>query len=94
MIAYAIKVKDTVYYLPHRNKSRGFSYDEPIVTNSPRLFWSLRSAQNALTAWCQGIFKLVNSHDEYGDDYYIDVTTQPHRKRENMEIVKFRLKRI
>jgi len=100
MILFAIKRKGIEEYLPARKKNRGFSWDEPVHIHSlpPRLFTSWRSARNALTAWCMGIFKVSTGYtgglDEGDWDHYIDVDPQSHRHKEEMEIVKFRLMRI
>jgi hypothetical protein len=94
MEVFAIRVFGTTKYLPMRKKSRGFSYDEPTDEKPPRLFYTKRSAQNALTAWLQGVWEnhTVTS-GYYGED--VDVYPEPKkvegRQREMMEIVKFQL---
>ena len=97
MIAHAIKLKGTDKYLPIMWRKRcGFSHTEPTNEQIPRLFPSLRSAQNALTAWLQGYWRQETSRSGlYGED--VDCYTVPYasvegRKRENMEIVKMEIK--
>lgn len=97
MMAYAIKLKGTDKYLPilWRHRS-GFSHTEPTNEQLPRLFPTLRSAQNALTAWLQGHWRQETNRSGFdGED--VDVYTVPYesvegRKRENMEIVKMEIK--
>jgi hypothetical protein len=92
MTAYAIKLKGTDKYLPILWRKRcGFSRTEPTNEHLPRLFPSLRSAQNGLTAWLQGEFKTeITRSGFYGEDE--DVYTVPYkvegRERGKMEIVK------
>lgn len=62
---------------------------------NPRIFFTKRSAQNALTAWLQGIHRKESSGggtnmfgepDDYEEDIVID-KPPIERKREDMEIV-------
>lgn len=88
MKVYTIRKIGTNLYLPAR-RGRGFSNDEPIETDNPRIFTSYVSARNALTAWLQGIF--VTRRGQDGFEYYEETTIkpQPHRKAEDMEIVPY-----
>lgn len=99
MNVYAIRHKPTGHWLPGRRR-RGYSHDEPELNGGkygPRFFFSLPSARAALTAWLRGTFKQEHSggHSLFGEDSdydeWLEVTPQPHRKREDMEIVKFKL---
>ena len=96
MKAYAIKLRGTDKYLPIMWRKRcGFSHTEPTNEILPRLFPSLRSAQNALTAWLQGEFRTETVRSGfYGED--TDVYTVPYkvdgRERDKMEIVKMEIR--
>lgn len=98
MKAYAIKLKGTKKYLPILWRKRcGYSHTEPTDQVLPRLFPTLRSAQNALTAWLQGKFETETTHSGfYRED--VDVYTVPHkvegRERNKMKIVVFNLREV
>lgn len=102
---YAILHKPTGFYLPEPTgrEGRGGSHTEPVncigdVAN-PRLFTTERSASNALTQWLRGKhFRYTETEGSYEEGYYevdgpLEVAHQPHRKREEMEIVPFFLVR-
>lgn len=83
---------------PMGRQGRGSSFWEPTEqTDNPRLFKAKRSAQSALTQWLRGHHigeKHWESDDEYGSGgYLVDAGTsikpQPHRRKEDMEIVIF-----
>ena len=93
---YAIKLKGTDKYLPVMWRKRcGFSHTEPTNEVMPRLFPTLASARNALTAWLQGKWKTVEVHSGfYGEDVdcYAEPVKVEGRKRELMEIVPMMIK--
>lgn len=96
---FVIRHVPTGDYLPARKSSRGFSNDEPDHEGGPlgpRIFATRRSAINALTAWLMGVHKRVGggtrhvgtfggNDEDYDED--IEIVPQPHRRREEMEIV-------
>lgn len=104
LIEYAVRVKGTQKYLPRpqRRDGRGGSHLEP-VDFSDRSTWPPRyskdmqirsyttekAAKNLLSSWLQGKFVAHRGGDAY-DDYYedIEVRKTPHRRLEDMEIVK------
>lgn len=101
---FAIRHKPTGKWMPARlNKSPGgWSYWEPTSDDeahdaNPRIFYTLRSAQNALTAWLMGEHsrKQGVSVDWEGipdgyDDHIVNAPPIP-RRRDDMEIVGFSL---
>ena len=99
MRVYAIRHKPKGAFMPLKvfASGRGASYWEPTGfqglggwDKNPRIFYTLRSAQNALTAWL--------SNDRRGEtcSYGCRVCAGPAqpRKREDMEIVEFELTEI
>ncbi len=101
---YAIRHVSTDTYMPNRlNRAPGgWSYWSPTdeykpYDATPRLFSSLRSAQNALTAWLQGEHRRNQSvsYDWEGNPDSTDMCeiTEPSvpRVRSEMEIVSFLL---
>lgn len=92
LTAYAIRHKPTGKFIPPipRGQRRGGSWVEPEDGN-PRIFFSEKSAKGFLSAWLQGIFKMHTPQFSSGWDppeEEITVVKQPHRKKEDMEIVK------
>lgn len=99
MERFAIRRRGTNLYLPHRPGGRGYSNDEPVDADlpvGPRLFWNRLSAERALTAWLQGVWVKHTSSGTQWEDYdeRIKVQPQPHRRREDMEIVRIVLEFI
>ncbi len=96
---YAIKHIPTGFYLPEPKgiRGRGGSFTEPVDCSgdeqNPRLFKTERSAKNALVQWLRGHHEGITEYEE-GYRYSIgaDVVHQPHRIKEDMEVVKFNLK--
>jgi hypothetical protein len=81
----------------------GWSYWEPtdpVCTNHPRVFFSKRSAHNALTAWLMGqhrreygtTYDWEGTPDGY-DNHLVDAPKIP-RHREDMEIVAMLLTEV
>lgn len=102
---FAIRHIPTQEFMPCRmNKGHtGWSYwspgnqDDPPYDRNPRLFFSRQSATNALTMWLQGVWKRDRfvSYSYFGeaessDDLTVNTPPIP-RKREEMEIVEFKL---
>lgn len=98
MNVYALRKKGTDKYLPMRRKNRGYSHDEPTDQKPPRLHFTLKSAQNTLTAWLMGCWQNETTTSGYfGEDvdvYPVPMAPPTERKREDMEIVKFDLTEI
>ena len=98
MTVYAIREKGTDKYLPNgifskgRLRPKGFSHTESSNTLFIRLFPTEKSARNSLVMWLQGKWK--GNYNSIKDEIYLDFDSVPERKRENMEIVKFRLVEI
>jgi hypothetical protein len=99
---YAIRQKSTGYYLPEPTgrAGRGGSHTEPVPEscNNVRLFSSSLSAKRALTSWLQGKFVNVIGYEpeEWGGNVRpyvegIEIQPQPHRVKEDMEIVSIQL---
>lgn len=85
---YAIRHRISGFFLPERSAGRGYSYTEPTDGAQPRLFTTLHAAKIALTYWLKG--KATTYYDDGG--YVVDgFSSQPHRRREDMEIVAVEL---
>lgn len=94
MKAYAVRHKPSGMFIPRleTGKRRGGSHLEPSNDREPRLFFNRLSARAFLSNWLQGIMKADYTVDYNGnEDYSIKVIPQPHRKKEDMEIVEFDL---
>ena len=114
MILYAIKHVPTDTFMPARmfRQAHGWSWWEPHETRmdytphdpNPRLFYSLRSARNSLTAWLRGPLTRQEVEDGSLDcsatpsspDYHTEVLPAKHskafpRSRSTMLIVSFDL---
>lgn len=101
---YAVRVKGTFRYLPRpqRRDGRGGSHLEP-VDFADRSTWpkryakdmqirsytTERAAKNLLTSWLQGKHYEYYDYDGEPTDYV--VKHQPHRQREDMEIVPIQI---
>ena len=107
MDVFAIKHKPTGKWMPTRlNKIYGgWSYWEPTSQDrahdeNRRLFFTRRSAQNALTAWLMGEHRRESgtTYDWEGirDDYDHHIIEKPKvpRLREDMEIVRLELREV
>ena len=103
MICYAIRHIPSGKYLCTRanRRARGFTHDEPDTPNGPRgprLFWTLRSVQNALNSWLRG--EWIEKHEEFGTfdgyevSFYQEIIPVSTRKKDEMEIVRFELKEL
>lgn len=94
MKAYAVRHKPSGMFIPRleTGKRRGGSYLEPTNDREPRLFFNRLSARAFLSNWLQGIMKSKEYQDMSGDwDVVTEVIPQPHRHKEDMEIVEFNL---
>lgn len=111
MKVWAIKHKPTGKWMPARMyKGGGWSYWNPGHTPqylsteevpfdpTPRLFATLPSVRNALTAWLQGEWDRSTKREGDWETGYYDVTAEPEpskppveRKRGDMEIVELEL---
>jgi hypothetical protein len=97
VIKYAIRQKSTGWYLPrpYGRAGRGGSHMEPTPIGGrtmfgpaePRLFDTERSARNALIQWLKGKWVAERYGDEYDFEETIDIIPQPHRDKDDMEIV-------
>lgn len=102
MFVYAIRLKNTKKYLPaywedriNKRITRGFSNTEPTDKVPPRLHFTKKAAENALTAWLQGVWEPKSSTNSYGEyDYDCGPMTIKGRIKEDMEIVCFKLKEV
>lgn len=112
MEVFAIKHKPTGEYMParmSRTSSRGWSHWVPGPApdgwggcdgydKNPRVFFTLQSARNALTAWLKGMHNCSRgttsgTWDSPPESYeVIEIAAPPvERKREDMEIVTLEL---
>lgn len=98
MDVYAIRQKSTGFFLPKPKgrMGRGGSHTEPqkCLPKEIRRFHSKISAERALTAWLMGKhIKIIEWEQESWEmaGYYAhvgnEVIPQPHRKREDMEVI-------
>lgn len=97
MRVYCIRHIPSGMFIPRleTGKTRGGSHLEPSNDREPRIFHNKRAAMAFLGSWLQGIF--VNERHQYGlDDWDVYATPrkQPHRIKENMEIVEFELHEV
>ena len=100
---FALRHKKSGRYMPPTmgRSARGWSWWEPTQydpkPNRPRIFFTLRSAQNARSAWAQGAWKTESggSQDIFGDyDEWVEtVPVDPSvpRQLDDLEIVEFTL---
>lgn len=97
---YAIRHKPTGLCMPALPHG-GYTYWNPLRDDHtllrPRLMFTLKSAQNALSAWLQGCWKREQgtSYDWEGtpdcyDEMLVNAPPAP-RRREDMEIVVLKL---
>jgi hypothetical protein len=93
MKVYAVRQKSTGLFIPRleTGKRRGGSWLEPSNEREPRIFHSRLAARAFLGNWLQGIFKNERHENWEGGDVeiYAIPVKQPHRKKEDMEIVEF-----
>ena len=92
--AYAVRHKPSGLFIPRleTGKRRGGSRLEPSNEREPRLFFNKISVRAFLSNWLQGKMELHSYQDYEGtNDTYTKVIPQPHRKKEDMEIVEFDL---
>lgn len=87
---FAVRQKSTGLFIPRleNGKRRGGSFLEPSDKREPRLFHNKIAARSFISNWCQGHF--VPYYDCYGSQD-ITIKKQPHRNKEDMEIVEFNL---
>ncbi len=94
MKAYAVRHKPSGMFIPRleTGKRRGGSFLEPTNEREPRLFFNKLSARAFLSNWLQGTFQNYSTMNYEGyEDGGLKVTPQPHRKKDEMEIVEFDL---
>lgn len=94
MKAYAVRHKPSGLFIPRleTGKRRGGSHLEPSAEREARLFFNQISARAFLSNWLRGKFENHSSQNWDGDyDDYVRVIAQPHRRKEEMEIVEFDL---
>lgn len=111
MNVYVIKHKPSGTYMPSRigRSGRGWSHWNPghidpelgpeiYYDQNPRIFFTLQSARNALSAWLQGAWeRQIGKEGDWETGYY-EVDTGPapteplvERHREDMEIIGLEL---
>lgn len=94
MKAYAVRHKPSGMFIPRleTGRRRGGSRLEPSDKREPRLFFNKISARAFLSQWLLGVFERT-SYQSYSGDYEEDIKIieQPHRHKEDMEIVEFDL---
>jgi hypothetical protein len=92
MKVYAVRQKSTGLFIPRleTGKRRGGSHLEPSNEREPRVFHNRLAARTFLSNWLKGIYR----HEVYmtmdgPEDDGNTIVPQPHRKKEDMEIVEF-----
>lgn len=90
MNIYAVRQKSTGLFIPRlpTGKRRGGSSLEPSNEREPRFFHNKIAARAFISNWCQGIMK---NHLDYEGEPDLIIIKQPHRNKDDMEIVKFEL---
>ena len=108
MKVWAIKHKPTNTWMPSRmsRSARGWSHWNPGYVHpefgpeeyhdaNPRVFFTLQSARNALTAWLQGAWENTQSQGSYfeppEDTGPAPMKPPVPRQREDVEIVEMEL---
>ena len=104
MNVYTIRHKATGKFMParmSRGSNRGWSHWEPtddkhVFDKSPRMFFSLKSAQNAIVQYCLGVHKREAGWDNHWETpEYSDVTMVFNppvpRNRDDFEIITYEL---
>ena len=96
MIYYAIKHMPTGGYLPQLRRKRGHTHTEPLPLEGavPRLHHTERGAKVALWYWLKGTWREDYNTGDWGTSEYCGnfPKKQLERKREDMQIVKMRVK--
>lgn len=105
MIVYAIRHKPTGAFMParmFRTHGRGWTHwiPEPEgkeyglqgYDKNPRIFWTRRTANNAITMWLKGPMEQVNTGEGWDQSSTLE-TVKPKvpRKSEEIELVLFNL---
>lgn len=93
---FAIRYKPTGHFLPEHGSRKGrggYTNDEPDPDKPPRLFIKKHFAKCALDWWLKGIAGVKYNYSEFDDEHNEIKTMEPmpHRKAEDMEIVKVRV---
>lgn len=99
MKRWFIRHNPTGHYLPepHGRAGRGGSFTEPKPDdNLARMFTSKMGAQRALSAWLKGKYYCNRGRGSYEDPYdcyeEIEIEPQPHRIKEDMEVIEVEIK--
>lgn len=95
MQLFAIRHKPTGFFLPQHKGRAGGSWIEPTESALPKLFHEERHAKGFLTTWLRGGVT-AREYQTFEGNYDVDIveTPQPHRRREDMEIVALRLEEV
>lgn len=109
MKAWALKHKATGQWMParmSRSSARGWSHWSPgyvhpefglaqIHDKNPRIFFTLQSARNALTAWAQGAWENTHSAGSYfeppEDTGPAPMAPPAPRNRGDLDVVELRI---
>lgn len=92
MKVFAVRQKSTGLFIPRlaNGQRRGGSHLEPSNAREPRIFHNRLAARTFLSNWLRGIFENNRSIGLDGEeDYGLKITKQPHRNKDDMEIVEF-----
>lgn len=86
---YAIRNKETGFFLPASTPSKKHTTTEPAPAHKsvPRLFKEKRHAEMALKWWVKGIWKGKTITDYGENDFGLVLVPQRNRKKYKMEIV-------
>jgi len=108
MNVYTIRHKATGKFMParmSRGSNRGWSHWEPtddklVFDKSPRVFFSLKSAQNALVQYCLGVHKrhyepATNFWDDPGGEDFVEIQLPLiPRSRTDFEIITYEMVQV
>ena len=92
MKVFCVRQKSTGLFIPRlpSGRGRGGSHLEPSDKLEPRLFHSQISALRFLSNWLKGVYETDHFTGTDGEENYgLKVVSQPHRKKDDMEIVEF-----
>ena len=91
---YAVRQKSTGLFIPRlkTGRRRGGSHLEPTDKREPRIFHNKQAAKAFLGNWLRGV--AITRTSDYDGDVFTEVLRRPHRKREDMEIVRLECREV
>lgn len=105
MNVYALRHKPTGKFMParmSRGSARGWSHWEPtddkhVFDKSPRLFFTMKAAHNAMVQYCLGVHRrhhepATNFWDDPGGEDFVEIQLPLiPRSRDDFEIITYEL---